>query len=186
MSAGDIVAHTDNALFVWLECTSALIFSYQDSGRYRSCEDKDCMFKELLGEMEQDAMCHISRLSGRRIFLVLSQTDPMLVSIGLTDCHVKDGDVLVLALGLPAVLVLRKIGQKDIVNEVEESCFKIFERAFVEAIAEEEKRASHSIRLGGGESPSGTIFYQIGLHNSQFCLCCFRTFFFYLSPGSNE
>lgn len=90
------------------------------------------MFKELLGEMEQDAMPHISRLSGRRIFLVLSQTDTMLVSIGLTDCRVKDGDVLVLALGLPAVLVLRKIGQKDIVNEGEESCFKIVGRAFVE------------------------------------------------------
>lgn len=132
MSAEDIVAHTDSAFSVWLECTSALIFSYQDSGRYRSCEDKDCMFKELLGEMEQDAMPHISRLSGRRIFLVLSQTDTMLVSIGLTDCRVKDGDVLVLALGLPAVLVLRKIGQKDIVNEGEESCFKIVGRAFVE------------------------------------------------------
>lgn len=137
MSAEDIVAHTDSVFFVWLECTSALIFSYQDSGRYRSCEDKDCMFNELVGGTKQDAMRHTSRLSGRRIFLALSQTDPMLVSIGLTDCEVKDGDVLVLALGLPAILVLRKIGQKDIVNEGEESCFKIFERAFVEGIAEE-------------------------------------------------
>ncbi|RDH32986.1 heterokaryon incompatibility protein-domain-containing protein [Aspergillus welwitschiae] len=95
-----------------------------------------------------------AQLTGKLWFHMITSAGD---SIGLTDCEIKKGDILVIPCGIAQVFILRPIPEELLVDGEEVQYFKVIGRAYVEGISDRGEALPDPLR-SEMENTSPTLF----------------------------